>query len=173
MSGEERRKKILNYLKESKGPISGADIAKEFEVSRQVIVQDIALLRAFHKNILSTNKGYLYFCEKEEEHKYKRSIKVKHKDSDILDEFYTIVDCGAKVLDVVVEHEVYGQITVDLIINNRQDAINFVGKCKKSASKTLNVLTDGIHYHTVEASCEEVLDRVENALFEKGYLIKE
>lgn len=173
MSGEERREQILNRLKAGRGPISGTDLAREFEVSRQVIVQDIALLRAFHKNILATNKGYLYFSEQEEERKSKRTIKVKHKDSDILDEFYTIVDCGGKVLDVVVEHEIYGQITVDLIINNRQDADNFVNKCKNSTNKTLNVLTDGIHYHTVEAVSEELLDRVEKRLLEKGYLIKE
>lgn len=173
MGGEERRQQILNRLKEGREPVSGTELAKEFEVSRQVIVQDIALLRAFHKNILATNKGYLYFCEKEEESKYKRIIKVKHRDSDILDEFYTIVDCGGKVLDVVVEHEIYGQITVDLIIGSRQDADNFVKKCHNSTNKTLNVLTDGIHYHTLEAADENILDRIEKELFRKGYLIKE
>ncbi|MBD5466249.1 MAG: transcription repressor NadR [Lachnospiraceae bacterium] len=173
MSGEERRQQILDRLKAGRSPISGTDLAREFEVSRQVIVQDIALLRAFHKNILATNKGYLYFSEQEEERKSKRTIKVKHKDSDILDEFYTIVDCGGKVMDVVVEHEIYGQITVDLIISSRQDAVQFVNKCKDSTSKTLNMLTDGIHYHTVEADDREVLDEIEKRLLEKGYLLKE
>ncbi|MCM1161167.1 MAG: transcription repressor NadR [Roseburia sp.] len=173
MNGEERREQILNRLKTGKGPVSGTELARELEVSRQVVVQDIALLRAFHKNILATNKGYLYFCEEEEEDKYKRTIKVRHKDSEILDEFYTIVDCGGKVLDVVVEHEIYGQITVDLIINSRQDADNFVNKCRNSTNKTLNVLTDGIHYHTVEAANKEALNLIEKRLLEKGYLIKE
>ncbi len=173
MYGEERRKQILNRLKAGKEPISGTELARELEVSRQVIVQDIALLRAFHKNILATNKGYVYFCEQEEESKCKRTIKVKHRDSDILEEFYTIVDFGGKVLDVVVEHEIYGQITVDLIIGSRQDADNFVNKCKNSTSKTLNVLTDGIHYHTVEAASEDILNQIERKLLEKGYLIKE
>ena len=172
MSGEERREQILNRLQAGRSPISGTELAREFEVSRQVIVQDIALLRAFHKNILATNKGYLYFCEEEEGRKFKRTMKVKHKDGDILDEFYTIVDWGGKVLDVVVEHEIYGQITVDLLIGSRQDAVHFVDKCQNSTNKVLNVLTDGIHYHTVEAASNEILEHIEQKLLEKGYLIK-
>ena len=86
-------------------------------------------------------------------------------------EFQCIVDYGAKVLDVVVEHDLYGQISVDLLIQSRQDALNFVEQLKHCQSKSLSLLTEGIHYHTVEADSEAILDSVEAALKEAGILI--
>lgn len=64
MAGEERRQEILKYIEESKKPVSGQKLAEIFHVSRQVIVQDIALLRAGDREILSTNRGYVYKDEK-------------------------------------------------------------------------------------------------------------
>lgn len=126
MNAEKRRENILKLLAESDSPLSGTDLAKCLAVSRQVIVQDIALLRAVNKNILSTNKGYLLFHEEEKMKGRKRSVKVRHTQQQILDELCTIVDLGGHILDVVVAHEIYGQITCDLIINSRQDAKSFV-----------------------------------------------
>lgn len=151
-------------------PLSGTELAKRLGVSRQIVVQDVALLRAVNKNILSTNKGYLLF-EDVRSSKAKRSICVCHADEGILDEFYAVVDCGGRVLDVVVEHEIYGQITVDLIINNRQDAISYVEKTRDKNTKPLNILTNGVHYHTVEADSEDVLDQIEARLSELGFLL--
>lgn len=173
MNAEERREDILKLLAESDSPLSGTDLARRLAVSRQVIVQDIALLRAVNKNILSTNKGYLLFHEEEKKKGMKRSVKVRHTQQQILDELYTIVDLGGHILDVVVAHEIYGQITCDLIINSRQDAKSFVEQCEKSHAKGLSMLTDGVHYHTIEADTEEVLDRIEAMLSEKGYLLSE
>lgn len=85
----------------------------------------------------------------------------------------TIVDLGGHILDVVVAHEIYGQITCDLIINSRQDAKSFVEQCEKSHAKGLSTLTDGVHYHTIEAETEDVLDRIEQTLSEKGYLLSD
>lgn len=152
-------------------PLSGTELAKRLNVSRQVVVQDVALLRAVNKNILSTNKGYLLFDDGTSA-KCRRSVCVCHKDEQILDEFYAVVDCGGRILDVVVEHEIYGQITVDLIINNRQDALNYVEKTRDKNTKPLNILTDGIHYHTIEADSEEVLDRIEEKLKQLGIWIR-
>ena len=173
MSGTERRNQIVERIKKNAVPVSGTMLAKEFEVSRQVIVQDIALLRAVNKNILSTNKGYLLFHEEEKMKGRKRSVKVRHTQQQILDELCTIVDLGGHILDVVVAHEIYGQITCDLIINSRQDAKSFVEQCEKSHAKGLRTLTDGVHYHTIEAETEDVLDRIEQTLSEKGYLLSE
>lgn len=170
LTGEERRKQLIETLANSEKAISGTDLARQFAVSRQVIVQDIALLRATNKNILSTNKGYILFREDEKSKKVQRSMRVLHSDEDIMKEFQCIVDYGAKVLDVVVEHELYGQISVDLLIQSRQDALNFVEQLKGCQSKSLNILTDGVHYHTVEADSEEILDMVENALKNAGIL---
>lgn len=172
MEGDTRREKILEILHEEKSPVSGTELAVKLGVSRQVIVQDIALLRATNKNILSTNKGYILFVENENGNKRKRTYKVKHKDEEILDELNTVVDFGGKVIDVVVEHDIYGQIAVDLIINSRADAEAFVKKLEKYKTKPLNDLTHGVHFHTVEADSEEILDRIEAALGKKGYLIK-
>ena len=151
-------------------PISGTDLAKQLGVSRQVIVQDIALLRAINKNILSTNKGYVLYAPKLDDGRVKRSFPVAHKREQIRDELYTIVDYGGKVLDVVVAHDIYGQITVDLILCNRLDVDEFVERIDNSKSRPLKVLTDGEHWHTVEAESEKVLNKIEEMLREKGYL---
>ena len=61
MSGEERRNKLLHYLSDNDRPVSGTELAQKFGVSRQVIVQDIALLRSGHAEIIATNRGYLLY----------------------------------------------------------------------------------------------------------------
>lgn len=172
MEGDARRIRILEILHEETQPVSGTELAGRLGVSRQVIVQDIALLRATDKNILSTNKGYILFVEKQSAGRKKRTYKVKHKDTEILEELNTIVDFGGKVVDVVVEHDIYGQIAADLVINNRADVSAFVQKVEKYQTKPLNNLTHGVHFHTVEADSEEILDRIEKELNKKGYLIK-
>ena len=170
MSGEERREQILEILNKEKKPLSGTELAHRLYVSRQIIVQDIALLRAVNKNILSTNKGYVLFQEQEARRNCQRSIHVSHTQEQIQDELYTIVDLGGHVLDVVVEHEIYGQITCDLILYSRQDVDQFVKQCRERGARGLSSLTSGLHYHTVEAVEEATLDRIEEALKEKGYL---
>lgn len=170
MEGERRREQLLLLLKQEKMPISGTDLAKQLGVSRQVIVQDIALLRAINKNILSTNKGYVLYEPELASGRVNRSFAVNHRKEQIRDELYTIVDCGGKVLDVVVEHDIYGQITVDLLLCNRLDVDEFVERIENSKSRPLHVLTDGEHWHTVEADTERVLDKIEEVLKEKGYL---
>jgi uncharacterized protein len=170
MEGQERREEIINILEHRNLPISGGSLAKSLGVSRQIIVQDVALLRAVNKNILSTTKGYiLYYQEKQ---KVNRCFLVKHTTEEIEDELCTMVDYGGKVLDVIVSHDIYGQITTDLIISTRKDVYDFVGKVKKRKTVPLKELTDGVHLHTVEADSEEVLDRIERALRDKKYLIK-
>ena len=170
MEGEKRREQLLLLLRQAKMPISGTDLAKQLGVSRQVIVQDIALLRASNKNILSTNKGYVLYVPEQDCAKEKRSFAVTHTKDDIRDELYTIVDYGGKVLDVVVDHDIYGQLTVDLLLCNRLDVDEFVEQIENSKSRPLNVLTDGEHWHTVEADSEKALDKIEEMLQKKGYL---
>lgn len=167
--GETRRAKMVQLLQEASEPIPGAKLAKLMGVSRQVIVQDIALLRAVDKNILSTNKGYVLFHRKPDEHT--RSFHVRHTDDQIMDELNTIVDYGGNVKDVTVEHPIYGQISVDLIIRSRMDVENFDEQVKKYRTKPLNNLTDGEHFHTVTAPDEATLDMIGAMLARKGYLL--
>jgi transcriptional regulator of NAD metabolism len=170
MQGDERRKKILEILKNSKEAVSGNELSKMLGVSRQVIVQDIALLRAVNKNILSTTKGYLLYYQEEE--KVNRCFPVKHTNEEIAAELCAIVDKGGRILDVIVTHDIYGQISTDLIINSRQDVYDFVGKLKTQKTVPLKELTAGIHFHTVEADSEDILDQIEKDLREKGYLFE-
>lgn len=169
MDGDARRARMVQLLQEAAEPIPGAKLAKQMGVSRQVIVQDIALLRAVDKNILSTNKGYILFHRKPNEHT--RSFHVCHTDEQITDELNTIVDYGGNVKDVTVAHPIYGQISVDLIIRSRIDVENFDAQVKKYQTKPLNNLTGGEHFHTVTAPDEETLDAIGKALARKGYLL--
>jgi hypothetical protein len=170
MEGQERRDELVKILENNNEPVSGTELAKRLGVSRQVIVQDIALLRAVNKDILSTTKGYIIYHR--EEQKKNRCFLVKHTTDEIEDELCTIVDNGGKVINVIVTHEIYGEIAADLIIKNRQDVYDFVQKVKEKKTVPLKELADGVHLHTVEADSEEILDRIENALHEKNYLLK-
>ncbi len=170
--GDIRRERILEILHGETQPVSGTELAGRLGVSRQVIVQDIALLRATDKNILSTNKGYILFAGKQDNGKKRRTYKVRHMDREIMDELCTVVDFGGKILDVVVEHDIYGQIAADLIINSRADAETFVRKVEQYKTNPLCRLTDGIHFHTVEAEDERILDCIGEELKKKGYLLK-
>lgn len=171
MTGEERRLKILNKLIESAQPMSGAALAKAFSVSRQVIVQDIALMRAERHDIMSTNKGYLYRKAETEFTSPKRVFFVKHDTDRVLEEFLAITELGGSVLDVAVEHELYGQIRVDLLIESSQDAVEFVQKLADCRDNPLKLLTDDCHYHTVSAPSEKLLDLIEAELKQKGLLL--
>lgn len=171
MTGEERRKKIIEILQESDEPVSGTELAKRLNVSRQVIVQDIALLRAVNRNIISTTKGYVLYYQ--EVQKVNRCFLVRHSDEEIEDELCTIVDNGGKVLDVIVMHDIYGEISTGLIMKNRKDVYDFVEKLKSHGTIPLKELTGGVHLHTVEADSEAILDSIETKLREKKYLVEE
>ena len=171
MTGDERRNRILQMLKTQDSPLSGTMLANEFHVSRQVIVQDIALMRAESHDILSTNRGYLYRREEHQSTMPKRVFFVRHSTEQVLQEFLTITELGGKILDVVVEHEIYGQIRVDLLIENDRDAREFYEKLLSSRDNPLKVLTDDCHYHTVAAPSEKLLDLIGQALDDRGYLL--
>lgn len=168
MSGEERRAQIIKNVEGADKPVCATSLAKDFGVSRQIIVGDIALIRAQGINIIATNKGYVIekkpvVCE---------CIKVRHKPEDMYDELCSIVDNGGRIKDEIIKSELYGTITVELNINSRADAKAFMEKHIESGAKPLSELTRGIHYHTVEADNQLVLIRVQKALNEKGYLTK-
>ena len=168
--GEARREQLLQMLRDSTAPISGSALARSLGVSRQVIVQDIALLRAVNKDILATTRGYVLYSQQTEA--CHRIYCVIHSDDAIADELNTIVDNGGKVLDVIIEHEIYGQITANLILENRRDVAEFCDRLKHFNAKPLNIIAGGTHYHTVEARSEVMLDNIECALREKGYLVR-
>ncbi|NLP29523.1 MAG: transcription repressor NadR [Clostridiales bacterium] len=166
MNANERRKLIIDILSKSEEAISGSELAKRLNVSRQIIVQDIALLRASDYKIFSTHKGYILNKANE----ISRVFKVRHNDEQIADELYTIVDAGGRVLDVFVNHNMYGEIKANLHIATRKDVDDFVDQLIIGKISPLKILTDGYHYHTVVADSEEVLNRIAEELKKKKYL---
>ncbi|SKB00115.1 hypothetical protein SAMN05443428_14116 [Caloramator quimbayensis] len=169
MKGEERRQLILSYLKEIKVPAKGGELSQRYNVSRQVIVQDIALLRAEGENIISTPQGYLFIDNAKDT--VRKIIAVKHEEKDIEDELKTIVSMGGKVIDVTIEHKLYGEITGKLMLKSMYDVDEFIEKLNINKSKPLSYLTDGIHIHTIEAENDEIMGRIIDVLKLKGYLI--
>lgn len=169
MSGKERRDLILRKLRESEKPLSGTKLAEEYSVSRQVIVQDIAILRAAHMDILSTNRGYI--LNRKAGGNAMRVFKMCNTDEQTEDELNTIVYYGGVVENDFVNHKVYGKVQVDLNIRTSRDVSEFINGIQSGKSTPLKNITSDYHYHTVSADSEETLDLIENALREKKYLI--
>lgn len=172
LDGSARRTAIMDYLNEKSAPVSGTELARRFGVSRQVIVQDIALLRAENRDILSTNKGYMLFHPQERKNGCTAVIRVKHTAEQTMEEFQSILDYGGRVLNVSVEHDLYGQIEVDLVINDVKDAEDFCRKMAQSKSKLLKELTEDCHYHTIQAPSEKALELIKTELRSKGFLME-
>lgn len=168
MNGEERREKIAKMLTTENTPIPGVALAKEFDVSRQVIVQDIALLRANGMNIFSTNRGYLI----QKDAVVSRVFKVIHGDDEVEKELTTIVDLGGIVEDVFVYHKVYGVIRGDMNIKSRMDVQRYMKEMAAGKSSLLKNVTSGFHYHTIRADSEEILDMIQEELGRCGFLAK-
>lgn len=168
MSGEERRARIIEKLKTSTGPISGSAFAREFDVSRQVIVQDIALLRAAGSKILSASRGYLLM----QPEYVTRVFKVHHTEQQVEDELNLFVDYGGIVQDVFIYHKVYGLVRVPMNIRSRRDVRSYIDKINAGQSRPLSGATSGYHYHTIAADSEEILDQIQERLAAEGYLAK-
>ena len=150
----------------SSQPVAGKEFAAKFGVSRQVIVQDMAVLRASTPGILSTTRGYSL----QKELLCTREFKLWHPQEETSRELNLIVDCGGSVKNTSISHRVYGRVTVDMDIHSRQDVAEFIDNLKDSQSSVLSSATSGYHYHLVEAASEERLDLIEQRLREAGFL---
>lgn len=172
MNAAERREKIRQILSVSDSPVSAGALAKQVCVSRQVIVGDVALLRAANLPVEATPRGYILHGRANREG-ILRTVACKHDLEGMRRELYAVVDNGCGVLDVIVEHAVYGQISGQLQIFSRYDADDFMNKLARSRSLPLCDLTEGVHLHTISCPTEEAYRRVlaklkeENVLFEK------
>jgi transcriptional regulator of NAD metabolism len=170
MDVEKRRAQILDTLQSSNTPLSGDALSKQLGVSRQIIVQDIAVLKAANYTILSTNRGYLLYPGLPINNS--RIFKVSHTTDQIREELNCIVDCGGTIRNVIVSHDVYGNITAELNISSRRDVDTFVKKVETSKAVPLKVLGGDIHSHLVEANNDAILDEIEKQLDSLGFLIK-
>ena len=170
MNATKRREAILTLLQTADAPISAASIAARFSVSRQIIVGDIALLRAAGSGILATPRGYLMERAARPGQIEKR-IAAHHTDARMGEELYTIVDLGGTVMDSTVEHSVYGEICVPLHLSSRFEVDEFLHKCQSSGARPLCELTGGVHLHTIRCADMSTMTRIEQALREKGLLV--
>ncbi|MFX3624550.1 MAG: transcription repressor NadR [Ectobacillus sp.] len=170
--GEERRQLILNWLAEAEKPLSGSELSKKTNVSRQVIVQDISLLKARNEPIIATSQGYMYMRPLPRQQKHERVIACNHPPDKVKDELTLLVDHGVTIKDVKVEHPVYGDLTAPIMVSNRYEVDQYLKKIQETNAAYLSQLTGGIHLHTIEADSLGRLDAACDALKRFGFLIE-
>ncbi len=169
MKAEIRRKEIATILLGSDIAVSGGELSKRLGVSRQIIVQDIALLKASGYDILSTHNGYIIQSAPAVE----RVFKVKHTSSQTEEELKSIVELGGTIVDVYVWHKVYGKIEAPMNIFSLYQVEKFIDGIRSGKSVELMNITGGYHYHTVRADSVEILDNIEKELKLKNYIVPE
>ena len=167
MDRNERLERIADLLQSATEPLSGAELAERFGVSRQAIVQDIARLRDSGCLIRAPAAGYSLDrlgCG------VRRLVAVRHRPEDVREELLTIVGLGGRVIDVIVDHPVYGELKGNIDAASPEEVHRFVNLLESTGRGTLSSLSGGFHLHTIEADNSETLDRIESALGEKGFL---
>lgn len=169
MKADDRRKELVNLLLSVEKPVSGGELAEHFGVSRQIIVQDVALLKAGGYDILSTHSGYVL----QKSPLVERVFKLYHTTEQTEDELTCIVDLGGTVVNVFVWHKVYGKVEAALNIFSRLHVKQFIEGVRTGKSSELMNITGGYHYHTVRAESEEILDRIEDALKQRNFIVPE
>lgn len=169
-SGDERRRRILEWMQRHQSPVRGSELAEHFDVSRQCVVQDIAILRAGGTDILATPRGYLLPDTSKLEHR--EILACDHPSERTEEELNILVDHGVKVIDVIVEHPLYGELRGSLMIESRADVQDFLQQMRTKKASLLSSLTSGVHLHTVEAHRAEIVTRAKAQLRERGFLLK-
>jgi len=170
MQAEARRQKILNTLQQSHQPVSAASLAARFSVSRQIIVGDVALLRAAGEEISATPRGYVI---QQSPSGLIRQVACRHNGADMEAELNAMVDHGCTVLDVIVEHPIYGQLTGPLQLSSRYDVQQFIQRSLAAEAQPLSALTEGIHLHTLSCPNEDAYLRTQQVLHQMGFLLED
>ena len=166
MNAVNRRENIIRTLRQAADPVSAASLASALGVSRQIIVGDIALLRASGEKITSTPRGYVL----SEGGTSVYTLACVHGVEDTEKELNIMVDDGCKVLTVSVEHPVYGLLTGELQLDNRYDVRQFAEKLQSGEVRPLSALTGGVHLHTLSCPDNECFERTRSQLEREGLL---
>jgi transcriptional regulator of NAD metabolism len=172
MKAEERREKILAALREQEDAVSAAALARHMHVSRQVIVGDIALLRAHGSEVIATSRGYMLSAPAPSG-RYIGKIACRHSVADTEKELFAIVELGGEAVDVTVTHRLYGDMTGQLNISSREDAEAFIRNIKNSKERLLSELTDGVHLHTIACRDKASFEAIRAELARLGILLPE
>jgi transcriptional regulator of NAD metabolism len=170
MNSIERRENIVNLLLESNEPIKGNIIAKMYLVTRQVIVKDIAILRAEGRSIIATPDGYII---NKNENKVKAIIAVTHNEEKMFNEMSIVIKYGGIIEDVIVEHPLYGEIAGMLMIKNYNELNKFVQKYQEQRARLLSVLTNGVHLHTISAENENDINLIISELKKYNFIVSD
>ncbi|WP_404454690.1 transcription repressor NadR [Virgibacillus necropolis] len=171
LSSAMRQELILKSLKEEQRPITGSEFAEKSNVSRQVIVQDVSILKAKNEPIIATSQGYMYIKKTTDEAAHKVIIACKHNPEQTQKELTIIVDHGVTVKDVTVEHPVYGDLTASLMVSNRHEVEQFIKRIQDTKAAYLSSLTEGIHMHTLEADSQAKINAACKDLQATGILL--
>ena len=168
--GERRRQRMVEWMRNRHAPVQGSEIAAHFRVSRQCVVQDVAILRAAGSEILATPQGYR--LPENGARAVRAILACRHMPERTEEELQILVDHGVHILDVMVEHPLYGELRGPLMIRSRVDLQDFLDKVRETKAMLLLSLTGGIHLHTVEAAREELIARAKARLRARGFLLK-
>lgn len=167
---DHRRQAIIHRLQSCAESVTGTELAEQFGVSRQVIVQDMAVLRAAGESLISTPRGYS-LQQKGARRLPRAVVAVQHTPEQTDDELLALVAVGATVVDVAIDHPVYGEMRGTLMIRTADDVAAFLNRMRESGAGLLLNLTQGVHVHTLEAADAPTLDRAREALAKRGYLL--
>ncbi|MCT4785208.1 transcription repressor NadR [Exiguobacterium aestuarii] len=173
LAGEERRRTLLQLIESSNEPITGSELARHVSVSRQVIVQDLSLLKAKGHQIVATARGYVYLQGDLTPSTYSKKVACRHTAEEMEAEMNAIVDEGVTIKDVIIDHPVYGSITGQLMVKSRRDVRAFLERVKAHGASPLSQLTGGLHVHTLEADHQEAIDAAVKELDRLGILVSE
>lgn len=173
MPGEERRQLILETLQKADKPMTGKELGEMTNVSRQVIVGDITLLKAKKEPILATSQGYIYMHTSAGPEKIEKVLVCHHTPEQTEEELNILVDHGLTVKDVKVEHPVYGDLSASIMVANRLEVKEFIRRVNEANAVYLSNLAEGgIHLHTVIADEQRQIDNAEIALKKAGILVE-
>jgi uncharacterized protein len=168
-AASQRRRRIVAWMRSHGAPIRGGELARHFRVSRQCLVQDVAILRAGGEDIVATPRGYRLPTGVGRRHR--AVLACRHAPERTEEELQILVDNGVKILDVIVEHPLYGELRGSLMIESRADVQDFLGQVRASHASLLSSLTGGVHLHTIEASRPEMISRAKTHLRARGFLL--
>jgi len=152
--------------------VPGDELAERFGVSRQAIVHDVAVLRAAGAPIVATVRGYLLVPTGRDD-RQRAVVAVRHRPEDAVAELTALVDAGVRVVGVVVEHPIYGELRATLHIGSRADVEAWSAATRRAGAHLLSELTGGVHLHALEADTREALDRGRTTLARLGFLVGE
>lgn len=170
--GEARRAFLVELLKNEHAALTGTELAKRSNVSRQVIVNDMALLKARNEPIIATSQGYLYLAQQQSS-TFERQVASYHSADQTAEELNLLVDAGVTVKDVTIVHPVYGDLTASIMVSSRYDVEQFIRRMNETEAAPLLSLTEGSHLHTLTADAEEKLDAAIDSLKQRGFLLED